>query len=127
MPEGDALTLLDATLWATDLVFAAPTYWYNLPAPMKLCLDHWSGWLRVPGLDFKAKQAGKGLWVITVNSDEPGEDSSSAPLVKSFELTADYMKMRFCGALVGHANRPGELAQDAAALTAAAHFFDPRR
>lgn len=41
-PEGAAATLLDATLWATNLVLVAPLYWYALPAPAKLYFDHWS-------------------------------------------------------------------------------------
>lgn len=125
MPEGDAKVLLDDTLWATDLVFASPTYWYNLPASIKLYLDHWSGWLRVPGVDFKQRMAGKSMWVITVNADEPGEDSGgSAPLVKSLELSADYLHMNFAGTLIGHANRPGEIVRDAEALRLAATFFN---
>ena len=40
--------------------------------------------------------------------------------------TADYMAMRWRGALLGHANRPGEIENDAAAVAAAARFFaDP--
>src|SRR3989442_10837921 len=41
-PAGDMKTLLDATLAATDIVFVAPVYWYSIPAPLKIYLDHWS-------------------------------------------------------------------------------------
>jgi multimeric flavodoxin WrbA len=122
-PTGHAQTLLDATLWATDLVFATPTYWYSLPAPVKLYLDHWSAWMRVPGVDFKKQMQGKALWVITVNSDDPGDDASSGPLLRTLELTAEYMHMRFAGALVGHGNRPGDATGDASAIRAARTFF----
>jgi len=118
-PAGHAAQLLEATLWASDLVVAAPTYWFSLPAPVKLYLDHWSGWMRVPGLDFKARMAGRRLWAITVNSDEPGEDGGSGPLLRTLELTADYMGMRFGGAVVGHGSRPGDVERDEAALAAA--------
>src|SRR4051794_6737152 len=67
MPEGDALALLDATLAATDLVFVTPLYWYSLPNRLKLYLDHWSAWMRVPGLDFKARMQGKRAWAITTS------------------------------------------------------------
>jgi multimeric flavodoxin WrbA len=122
-PTGHAKTLLDATLWAADLVFATPTYWYSLPASVKLYLDHWSAWMRVPGLDFKKTMKGRALWVITVNSDEPGDDESSGPLLRTLELTAEYMHMRFAGALVGHGNRPGDASRDMAAVRAAQTLF----
>ena len=60
-PEGHEATLADATLWCTDLVMVVPVYWYSLPASAKLYLDHWSGWMRVPGMEFKARMAGKRL------------------------------------------------------------------
>jgi multimeric flavodoxin WrbA len=122
-PTGHAATLLEATLWASDLVVAAPTYWYSLPAAVKLYLDHWSGWLRVPGLEFKARMKGRTLWVVTVNSEDPGEDEGSAALVRTLELSAGYMGMAFGGVLLGHGNRPGEVEQDEAALAAADRFF----
>jgi multimeric flavodoxin WrbA len=123
LPEGNAATLLEATLWASDLVVAAPTYWYALPAAAKLYLDHWTGWLRVPGLDFKARMAGRRLWLVTVNADGPDESGGSDLLVAMLERTARYMGMRFGGALVGRGNRPGEVEGDAEALALADRFF----
>ncbi len=78
-PHGHARTLLDATLEATDLVFVAPVYWYSLPTLAKHYLDHWSAWMRVPGVDFKARMAGKRLWAITIVSDET--PASAEPLL----------------------------------------------
>jgi putative NADPH-quinone reductase len=69
-PEGAGRTSLEATLAATDLVFIVPLYWYSVPASAKLYLDHWSAWMRVPGVDFRPPMAGKTMWVITVMSDE---------------------------------------------------------
>jgi NAD(P)H-dependent FMN reductase len=122
--EGAARTLCDATLACTDLVFAVPTYWYSVPAATKLYLDHWSHWMRVPGLDFMARMAKKTMWVVTANSDELGVPSTSSdPLVAAMKMSADYLSMRFGGALVGHANRPGEIELDSAALERATSFF----
>jgi multimeric flavodoxin WrbA len=126
-PQGHARTMLEATLAATDLVFAAPTYWYSLPAAAKLYLDHFSGWMRVPGVDFKARMAGRTLWVITVNSDDPGADGSSAPLVESLRMTAEYLSMRLGGVLIGHANKPGEIEANTDALATARTFFSAAR
>ena len=111
------------TVSATDLVFVAPTYWYSLPAAAKLYLDHWSGFMRAPGCDFRAQMAGRTLWLVTANSDEPGESGGSAPLVQTLTLTADYMKMRFGGAAVGHGSRPGDVLRDTEGLEAAARLF----
>ena len=53
-PEGNAAELARATMAATDVVLVAPLYWYSLPAPAKLYLDHWSHWMRHEPLGFKA-------------------------------------------------------------------------
>ena len=64
-PTGNAATLLDATLGATDLVLASPLYWYAMSTSTKRYLDHWSGWMRVPGVDFKQRMGGRTLWGVT--------------------------------------------------------------
>ena len=118
--------LYQQTVSATDLVFVAPAYWYSLPAAAKLYLDHWSGFMRAPGCDFRAQMAGRTLWLITANSDdvgEPLESGSSAPLVQTLTLTAGYLKMRYGGTAVGHGSRPGDVLQDPAAMEAAARLF----
>src|SRR5690349_16308871 len=58
-PDGADRVLLEATLAATDLVLVSPLYWYAVSADMKNYLDHWSGWMRVPGVDFRPRMAGK--------------------------------------------------------------------
>lgn len=121
-PEGHAATLLDATLDATDLVIASPLYWYAVSTPVKQYLDHWSGWLRVPGRDFRARMAGRTLWGVTALADE--DFSAADPLVGTLSRTADYMRMRFGGALLGYGSRPGDVLRDEEALRRAKTFFD---
>lgn len=123
MPEGNARLLADATLAATDLVLLAPTYWYGVPWTMKLYLDHWSGWMRVPELQFKQTLAGRTLHAVVVDSDEDPSEGSSLPVIDSLRRTAVYMSMNWHGALLGHANRPGEIEKDAAAIAAARDYF----
>ena len=120
-PDGHERVLADATLAATDIVIAAPLYWYSVPASVKLYLDYWSAWLRVPGMDFKQRMAGKRLWAVCVVSDE--DFSAADPFVRTLELTADYMGMQWRGALMGAGNRPGDVANDARALAAADRFM----
>jgi multimeric flavodoxin WrbA len=123
-PQGHEATLADATLWATDLVIVSPVYWYSLSASAKLYLDYWTAWLRVPGMDFKARMGGRRLWGVTVTSDaEELDDEISAPLSGTLRLTADYMGMQWGGMLIGHGNRPGDVGGDAKAFERAKAFF----
>lgn len=124
-PAGDERALLDATVAATDLVMVAPVYWYGLPAPGKLYLDHWSAWLRAPHLDFKARMAGRVLWAVSALSAD--DKSQAAPVEGTLKLTADYMDMRWGGHLVGTGNQPGEVFADRAAVEQAKCFFHPHR
>jgi multimeric flavodoxin WrbA len=119
-PEGAAATLLEATLWATDIVVAAPLYWYALPAPAKLYFDHWSGWMRVPNLDFRPQMSGKTLRGIVSSS---GDAPEAQPLHDMLRLTADYMRMTWGGLLLGNGSAPGDIRQDATAWQAAKNFF----
>jgi multimeric flavodoxin WrbA len=126
-PEGNAKLLCDATLAATDLVIVTPVNWYSVSWPTKLYLDHWSAWMRIPALAFKETLAKQTLWGVVVDSDDVGTDvttGSCAPTVDVLRRTAEYMSMRWHGALVGHANRPGEIDGDAAAIAAATRYFD---
>ncbi|MFJ7273324.1 flavodoxin family protein [Kitasatospora sp. NPDC098663] len=119
-PVGHERTLLDATLAATDLVFVAPLYWYSLPTSAKLYLDHWSSWLRQPGADFRARMRGGTIWGVTALATE---DDKAEPLIGTLRLTAEYMGMRWGGALLGNGTRPGDVLRDERALIAAKSFF----
>ncbi|CAG6391393.1 NADPH-dependent FMN reductase [Actinacidiphila cocklensis] len=122
-PTGHARTLLDATLDATDLVIASPLYWYSVSTPTKQYLDHWSAWMRVPGVDFRARMAGRTLWGVTALA---GADHSDAdPLVGTLARTASYMRMDFRGVLLASATRPGQIAADQDAALRAKAFFTP--
>ncbi|MEV7597579.1 NAD(P)H-dependent oxidoreductase [Kitasatospora sp. NPDC089797] len=119
-PVGHERTLLEATLAATDVVFVAPLYWYTLPTSAKLYLDYWSAWFRVPGVEFRAGMRGGTLWDVTVLA---GAEELAGPLIGTLKLTADYMGMRWGGALIGNGTRPGDVLNDDRALVAAKSFF----
>ena len=121
-PEGNARLLCEATLEASDLVIVTPVYWYSLAWPAKLYLDHWSGWMRIPELDFRRKLQDRNLWAVVVDSDAADERSAD-PVVDALRRTAEYLSMRWSGALLGHGNRPGEVRADAQALERAERFF----
>ncbi|MFI7500577.1 flavodoxin family protein [Streptomyces sp. NPDC049687] len=119
--EGNPALLLDATLSATDVVIASPLYWYSVSTQVKRYLDHWSGWLRTPGLDFRAAMAGRTLWGVTVLADP--EASVAEPLVGTLNNSAAYLGMRFGGVLLGNGSKPGDVLDDTEALARAKSFL----
>lgn len=118
-PEGDLNILLNDTLRATDIVFVAPVYWYSLPASLKTCLDHWSGWLRVPGLPFRDAMTHKTLHLITTSGDR----AKAQPMIDSVKLCAQFFPMRWGGELWGKGGPPGAVQTDTTAIEAAARFL----
>ncbi|MFF4347789.1 flavodoxin family protein [Streptomyces sp. NPDC001530] len=113
--------LLDATLAATDIVIVSPLYWYSVSSLTKRYLDYWSGWLRTPGVDFKATLAGRTLWGVTALAHE--EPVVAEPLIGTLNNSAAYMKMRFGGVLLGNGSRRGDVLKDTEALARAKTFF----
>ncbi|MFB7929251.1 flavodoxin family protein [Streptomyces sp. NPDC056039] len=119
--EGNHALLLDATLAATDIVIVTPLYWYSVSAQTKRYLDYWSGWLRTPGLDFKATLAGRTLWGVTALAHR--EEVVADPLIGTLHNSAAYMGMRFGGVLLGNGSKPGDVLNDTEALSRAKTFF----
>ncbi|MEU0334101.1 NAD(P)H-dependent oxidoreductase [Streptomyces sp. NPDC006193] len=113
--------LLDATLAATDIVIASPLYWYSVSSLTKRYLDHWSAWLRTPGVDFKATMAGRTLWGIAALAHE--EQCVADPYAGTLNNSAAYLGMRFGGVLLGNGSAPGDVRRDTAALARAKTFF----
>ncbi|WP_093780909.1 flavodoxin family protein [Streptomyces sp. yr375] len=119
--EGSPALLLDATLAATDIVIVSPLYWYSVSAQTKRYLDHWSGWLRTPEIDFKATLAGRALWGVTALAHD--ETVVADPLVGTLHNSAAYLGMRFGGVLLGNGSKPGDVLRDTEALARAKTFF----
>lgn len=113
--------LLEATLAATDIVIASPVYWYSVSASTKLYLDHWSGWMRLEGVEFKKRMASKTLWAVSAFSDE--DEAGARPLIDTLRLSAEYMEMRWGGVLLGYGNRPGDVLNHPDSLNRAALFL----
>ncbi|MER7733358.1 NAD(P)H-dependent oxidoreductase [Streptomyces erythrochromogenes] len=110
------------TLEATDIVIVSPLYWYTVSANTKRYLDYWSGWLGVPGLDFKKRMAGRTLWGVTVMSEE--DEVRADGLITALNHSAAYLGMRFGGVLLGNGSRPGQVRGDERAITRAKTFFE---
>ncbi|GAA3594726.1 flavodoxin family protein [Kribbella ginsengisoli] len=123
-PTGTERELLDATLAATDLVIASPLYWYTVSTSVKLYLDYWTAWLRVPGVDFRERMRGKTLWAVTAHtSDDPRQVE---PLLGTLRLSAGYLGMRWGGELLAYGNRPDEAVAADGVHTAAQELFARR-
>ena len=122
-PEGDLKTLLDATLAATHIVFVSPVYWFSIPSPLKTYLDHWSGWMRVPGLPFKEQMAAKSLFLITTSGDR----AKAQPMIDSVELCAKFLSMPWGGALWGKGGPPGAVQATSRFLRSPRSSRQPRR
>lgn len=120
-PDGVLAPLAEAILQATDIVLVAPVYWYALPAPAKLLLDHWSGWLDVDGMDFAPRMKGKTLWLVTVRADSA--PAAAAPVEAMVRQTAAWLGMDFGGALHGIGDEPGDVLADTDAMARARTFF----
>lgn len=118
--ENEAL-LREATLAATDIVLATPLYWYSVSSWTKAYLDHWSKWLTVPGLDFRARMAGGTLWGVTAMGDR--DETLADPLKLMLGNTAAYLRMHYGGVLLGNGSAPGQVLDDERALTRAKTFF----
>lgn len=123
-PVGHEKVLFDATMTATDLVVVTPLYWYTVSTAVKLYLDYWSGWLRVPGVDFRGAMAAKTLWAVTTFA---GDRAKTKPAMETLRLCADFFGMRWGGALLGNGSRPGDVHADSDAMTAARTFLLPSR
>ncbi|WP_026163608.1 flavodoxin family protein [Kribbella catacumbae] len=106
-PVGNERELLDATLAATDLVIASPLYWYSVSTSVKLYLDYWSAWMRVPGVDFRERMRGKTMWAVTAHTADDVVDVD--PLLGTLRLSAGYLGMSWGGELLGYGSRPGEV------------------
>ncbi|WP_225835421.1 flavodoxin family protein [Streptomyces sp. NK08204] len=119
--DAESALLLDATLAATDIVIVSPLYWYSVSGLAKRYLDYWSGWLRTPGVDFKATMAGRTLWGVAALADS--EPSVADPYVGTLNNSAAYMGMHFGGVLLGNGTAPGDVLKDTGALVHAKTFF----
>jgi multimeric flavodoxin WrbA len=121
LPTGPLADLMQAMRAATDLVFVAPIYWYALPAPAKLLLDHWSGWLDAPETGFADWAKGKRVHLITSRAD-PDPTVTHLPEAM-LKRSVEWLGMHWAGALHGIGDAPGDILSDTSAMAAATRFL----
>lgn len=119
LPEGDLRTVLDAMRAASHIVLVAPVYWYSFPTALKTLMDHWSAWIRIPGVPFKDEMATRTFQLVTTSGDR----AKAQPMIDSAELCARFFGATWGGALWGKGGPPDAVLGDAAAQQAAATFL----
>lgn len=103
--SGNLARLFEATLAATDIVIASPVDWFSLSSRTKRYLDHWTPWLYVPDVDFRAAMAGRTLWAVTSSAGE--SPRGAEPLVGTLNNLAAHLQMNFGGVPVRQRHRTG--------------------
>ena len=116
-PRSDML--LGVLAWVVGLVFVSPVYWYSIPSQLKTYIDHWSGWMRTPGVPFKDSMAQKRLHLITTSGDR----AKAQPMIDSVRLCAEFLSMGWGGVLWGKGGPPGAVQADDEAVAVASGFL----
>ena len=75
--------------------------------------------MRIPGLPFKEQMARKSLHLVTTSGDR----AKAQPMIDSVALCAQFLSMRWGGALWGKGGPPGAVQSDRAAQQEAATFL----
>jgi NAD(P)H-dependent FMN reductase len=121
LPQGDLPAIMDAVRSSSDIVIVAPVYWYALPAPAKLLLDHWSGWFDATETGFADWARDKTVHLITTRADP--DPTVTEPLEAMVKRSILWLGMRWGGALHGVADAAGDIKQDQKAMAAAGSFL----
>ena len=112
VPMGRLGDVFGQIMLASDVVIAAPIYWYAFPAPLHGVLSHLSGWLDVPELRMMETLKAKRMWLMTTRADP--DPTVPDPAEAMLQRSSDWLGMAWGGALHGVADAPGEVEQSAA-------------
>lgn len=119
--DDDYNSLVARMMKHDTFIFATPLYWYSMSGTMKNFIDRWSHTMRDEKfLDFKKQLGSKKAYVVAVGGDNPY--LKGLPLIQQFNYIFEFMSISFDGYVLGQARRPGDISDDAAAISAAAHL-----
>ncbi|MBO8155702.1 MAG: flavodoxin family protein [Bacillaceae bacterium] len=99
------------------LVFSTPIYWYSMSGVMKNFVDRWSQTVRDERFNLKEEMKKKEAYVVICGGDQPR--IKGLPLIQQFKHIFDFVGMPFQNYVIGHAGKPGEIQNDAYALSVA--------
>lgn len=94
--DDDFFKTVEQILKYEHIIFASPVYWYSMSAVMKTFFDRISDLLKIRK-PLGRRLRGKTMWVISSSSDAEVFPS----FLKTFELSAEYLGMRYGGNLWG--------------------------
>ncbi|AYC28613.1 flavodoxin family protein [Paenisporosarcina cavernae] len=99
-----------------EMVLATPIYWYGMSGLMKNFVDRWSQAMRDEKYEALREKIGqKKLYVVAVGGDNPR--LKGLPLIQQFQYICDYFGMTFADYVIGKAGKPGDIEQDARAIS----------
>ncbi|GEK33514.1 flavodoxin family protein [Kurthia sibirica] len=111
----DYSEILERMLTHDTIIFSTPIYWYSMTGIMKNFIDRWSQTLKDSHYPhFKNQMADKSTYVITVGGDQP--HIKGLPMIEQFQHIFDFMGSHFAGYIIGEANLPLGIKEDANAL-----------
>lgn len=94
--DDDFTRVVEKLLWATDIVFCTPVYWYAMSAQMKTLFDRFSDLItRRKGLG--RLMADKRTWLLVSGFDPLLPEGFEVP----FKRTSEYFNMVYSGSFYG--------------------------
>ena len=95
------------------IIFGTPLYWYSCSGKMKLLIDRMR--------PFVANRKLEGKKFVLVTPSEEGAEACG-PLVDMFNMSFDYLGMKFIGTLLAKAYEKGEIIENQEAISKAYEF-----
>jgi len=95
------------------IIFGTPLYWYGPTGKMKLLIDRMR--------PFVANRKLEGKKFVLVTPSEEGAEACG-PLVDMFNMSFDYLGMKFVGTLLAKAYEKGEIRENQEAIKKAFEF-----
>lgn len=119
--DDDYSELVERMMKHDTFIFATPIYWYSMTGTMKNFIDRWSHTMRDERFpDFKKQLGTKKAYVVAVGGDNPSV--KGLPLIQQFNYIFEFMSISFGGYVLGKASRPGDIAEDTTAISAAVNL-----
>ncbi|AVK96551.1 flavodoxin family protein [Lysinibacillus sphaericus] len=116
--EDDYDHIIQALLTSDIVLFATPIYWYSMSGIMKNVIDRLSHAIRDERFpQLKEQLQTTEAIVLAVGGDDPR--IKGLPMIQQFHYIFNFLNMPFSSYIIGKANKPGDIAQDALALTQA--------
>lgn len=115
--KDDMIAIQKKILDADAIIHSSPVYFWSMTAQMKAYLDRWCVFFNADWNWQKAyhtKMQSKRIGLITVCGDP--NVHTAAPIVLSFQSTAEMSKMTWLGAVMASASAKGEIANNDEAL-----------